>query len=277
MRYGVLGGIGIILLLAVWMIVQLSLSPERPAVQTGPIQIEGVVTSTGISLIRRGTHVLSVRGQALYYLESSKLNLDDFEDHMVTASGTVELNVSDEYLPVLVVDSIESSDEPSRGEQTFASLGIAMTVPEGWNVNIEKGILTARLSGSTVPFLTMRQDPSGVLAESGQTLRIGGRSASRITRPDGSAEILVSMNPGVLRLQVIPSEEDKPLIVETLDSALRSLRFLAASPRSSSSRSTGSGGTLPTVCGGVAGILCPSGFYCEITDHTVNTGRCRSM
>jgi hypothetical protein len=42
-----------------------------------------------------------------------------------------------------------------------------------------------------------------------------------------------------------------------------------------SAAATGSGAGLP--CGGTAGILCPGGFYCDITDVANNVGRCKKI
>ncbi len=273
MRRFVIFGIVLIVLGAAWMLLKSHAPKNHAPFQTGPLQIEGVLTSTGISLIRRGSHVLTVDGHAAYYLESARLNLDDFEGQTVTASGTVEPNVSDEYLPILIVESLSSLDSHSGNETSFQSLGIAFVVPQTWNVNIEKGVLTARLSGSTIPFLTLRHDEKGVLAESGQTLRIGGRPAGSIQRADGSEEIFVSHDVGVLLLHYVPSDAEDASLRAELDQVLSTVRFLQTPSRSSSSIRTGTGSAI--LCGGAAGILCPQGFFCEITDHTVNTGRCR--
>jgi len=41
--------------------------------------------------------------------------------------------------------------------------------------------------------------------------------------------------------------------------------------------STGTGGVGGMPCGGTAGILCPTGFYCDVTHLEENVGVCRRM
>jgi hypothetical protein len=60
---------------------------------------------------------------------------------------------------------------------------------------------------------------------------------------------------------------------------IRGLRFSSSS--SATAVYQGGSGAVTSVagipCGGAAGILCPSGQYCEITDSASNIGRCRAV
>jgi hypothetical protein len=54
-------------------------------------------------------------------------------------------------------------------------------------------------------------------------------------------------------------------------------REASSSSSSSSTAQTGSGAIIGKPCGGTAGILCPPGEYCEISNFKENIGRCRKI
>ena len=70
-------------------------------IPTGVQMVAGVVKPTEISAIRRGTDILVQNGSTLYYLESSTVNLQKYEDREVQLEGTVELNTDPSDIPEL--------------------------------------------------------------------------------------------------------------------------------------------------------------------------------
>jgi hypothetical protein len=58
---------------------------------------------------------------------------------------------------------------------------------------------------------------------------------------------------------------------------LQSVIFQKKSSSSAATTMSGSNASAGIPCGGTAGILCPAGQYCEITDSATNIGRCRSV
>ena len=82
----------------------------------GPQTLTGTVVPTTISTSRRGTHVLKASGEDIAYLESSTVNLREFQGRSTALRGHYERNIDPEDLPVLVVESIVSSENPfARG------------------------------------------------------------------------------------------------------------------------------------------------------------------
>ena len=275
-----------------------------PPLPTGVQTVSGLVEPVALSLIRRGTHVLVQGGEKLYYLESAQVNLGTYEGREVEVRGTLEPNTDARELPVLVVTSVIGTSQRMRTWE-IPSLGLSIDVPREWKGKIVSDTAQFTGSGSSEPILTIfREGPeqwnqvtgSGS-SSSVDTLRLGTRSAVRLKSSATFRErIMVDLrrgatdaSEGILTLLLTPTEEEVSLDLESWEalvtSILRSIHFSGDTVSSSSARSassaaslspvTGSGAGMP--CGGTAGILCPSGFFCEISDTESNTGLCRKM
>lgn len=242
---------------------------------------EGVQTLSGslqpvdLSLTRRGTHVLLQDGKQVYYVESSAVNLRLFEGTDVVVTGTVEANSDDSYLPVLVATDVRENEVPSK-EESVDLLNVRLNIPLDWvRQEFEDGVSYSRTVAG--PSVLKLYASSMSYLPSGTPLVIGGERAVRIQKA-GSGSVLLHVQHGkeFLTINYTPEKEmgDADL--------LRILKSVAFTNKSSSSSGSGSSVVVPSgtgsqagmPCGGEAGILCPAGSYCSITDPATGIGHC---
>ncbi len=233
-----------------------------------------------VSLDRRGNHALVIDGKTQFFLESKNENLGAYEGQTVSVSGNLEGNVKAEDLPVLVVTSIKTAHghEPLHSWDVPA-LDLRIKAPETWQAKIKDGIVSFSLSGETAPLLSITQVSQTGSLPSGTATYIAGRRGIRTT-PERSTtqEIFIQEQDRIIRLQLdIPSQqsiktvEEGQILLAQFENVLASLKFL--SDQSSSAPATGTGAGTP--CGGTAGILCASGYFCDISDPIERIGICR--
>lgn len=273
-------------------------------------QVEtGILTPVTISLDRRGTHLFSSGSLALGYAESSKVNLREIEGRMIELTGHFEKNTLAKDLPVFVVESARALSEESRS-WSFPSLPLALKTPSHWQGALKDGSVQFTLSGSQTPVLKVSKiayslSPFPALTATGAA-RSSASSSVTFTFLSNFRAVRDRQNTSrytlMLDLGSAPSikpEERVMLFTFTFDSNTlaqeqeqvirlveQSIRIGGSLPSSvsmSSARAVSStGGSSASAistgqpCGGAAGILCPSGQYCEITDRKENIGRCKS-
>ena len=255
--------------------------PELPTLPEGPQTLTGTVVPTTISTSRRGTHVLKASGEDIAYLESSTVNLREFQGRSTALRGHFEHNIDREDLPVLVVESVVSSEESVR-PWSSSSLSLTAEVPTRCGVSGTGAAVAFIPVGSLHPVVGLAFKANTPMP-SGITLTVGGAKAIRfLDELSGEQRIAVERSGGYLEIAFTPQREDD------LSSAraewlafLRSLKISGAVSAGGSSRaavSSASSGTRDgQPCGGLAGILCPAGFYCAITDLEQNIGVCRTI
>lgn len=262
-------------------------SPPVP-VKTGPASATGTLIPAEVSLTRRGSHALVVSGKTQFFLESKNENLQEFEGQTVFVSGNLEPNFRPEDLPVLVVERLRAS----RGQEPLhdwdvPALNLRIRAPETWGATIEKGVVSFMLPGEESPLLIVSLTSSGSLP-TGTPIFVAGRRGVRTTPEKGTVQDVYFSDKDVsvrfhfdasLQRSVQRVEEGQILLTQ-FENLLASASFL--SDRSSSSSPTpsltGTGAaTGGTPCGGSAGVLCPTGFFCDITDTVENIGRCRQL
>lgn len=273
-----------------------------PSLPRGEQTVTGVIEPAALSITRRGTHVLVTEGEQRYYLESSTVSLGTYEGRQATLTGTLQYNTDPADLPVLVVTGIEAANTGMRTWDIDA-LELSIATPREWKGKIVSDEAQFTASGSASPILTLFREGRDALQNSSSsvrgvdisTLRIGMRSAVRMRNNEtGREKVQIDLGPRsidpenvVLTLLFTPSDErtNDPEAWDALTTdILRSIRIKGESssggPSSSGSSSplppvTGSGAGKP--CGGAAGILCPQGFYCSVTDLQENAGWCVRM
>jgi hypothetical protein len=250
---------------------------------------EGVQTLTGtlvpisLSIKLRGTHALTQGGKQIYLVESAKTDLRDFEGVGVVVTGIIERNLDPKALPVLVASGVTLIDR-SMKPVSVEALKLTLDVPHEWNdEQFDDGVQFTE-SGSNQIMLkihtsTLTQLPVGMI------LQVANRKAVR-TVISGTHAVYVQNGRDILSFSYTPIEDSNEKVVEA--DFLRILRSVRFSGQAASSRmSGGSAQSMQTSssvsasvgapCGGAAGILCPSGQYCEITDPTIDSGRCASL
>ena len=254
-------------------------SPETH-LSYGPRTATGTLLKAEVSLVRRGTHLLRLPDGEKLYVESRTTNLSEFEGQMIVVSGSIEANIEGE-LPVLVADSVRritGSDGLKRWE--IPALNLMIRTPETWKGAIEKNIARFALEGEERSLLLVRLY-SGSSLPPGNSFYIRNRRATR-TDPDESVvqEVYILEKGTVIALQFDPSSQravtnpdEAELLEAQFEQVLSDLTFL--SDQKGREIQAGSGSSMMP-CGGIAGILCPTGSYCDITDPEAGVGRCRN-
>ncbi len=250
-------------------------------VRTGPGSATGVVIPVDVSLVRRGTHALVINGKTQFYLESKKENLQAYEGQTVFVRGTLESNFRSEDLPVMIVEFVNTAygHEPLHAWEVPA-LNLSINAPETWDAKIEKGIVSFSLKNETSPLLTVSLTSSGSLPPGTSLYVAGHRGVRTTTEKNVSQDVFIEDNGSVIHLHFDASTqtsvkrvEEGQILLSQFENLLSSLKFLT--DQSSSSQLTGTGSETP--CGGIAGVLCPSGYFCDITDPQENIGQCRHL
>lgn len=257
------------------------LQSPLPLLPEGVQTLTGTIVPTTMSTSRRGTHLLRQSGSDQAYLESSTVLLREFQGRTTAMRGHFERNIDVRDLPVFVVESVVSSDETFRSWSS-AALGMDANIPTRWGVSATQndGVMFIP-AGSLSPLVGITRFSESPLP-SGIALSIdGGRAIRFLDDISGEQRIAVEQTSGYLELSFTPQHEPDLVAARAEWMAfLRSVKVKGIAPASSSSRTSASDGSPVrdrTPCGGVAGILCPSGQYCEITDLDQNVGICRSM
>ncbi|MDD5623269.1 MAG: hypothetical protein PHI23_01000 [Candidatus Peribacteraceae bacterium] len=252
--------------------------PLPPPLPAGEQTVSGVLLPAEISLLRRGTHVLRVQGKETYFVESSVVNLRSLEQREVVLKGTLEENTDPEMLPVLVVRELVSSVDRTRAWD-LPSLGLSFRAPLSWKMTEEGRQVQFSLEGQEKPILILSKEkceefppPPGVPDV------IAGYRAERTGNAENGDERMEVLVEGTLYTFLFtPGNTEKTSeLTSDLRGVFASLAFhRGGSGSSMSSQQTGSGAGIP--CGGPAGILCPAGQYCSITDFQENIGHCRPV
>ncbi|MBI1813186.1 hypothetical protein HY285_02710 [Candidatus Peregrinibacteria bacterium] len=271
------------------------------ALPQGEQSVTGILKPLAFSLHRRGTHVLLQQGSPLYDVESATVNLGAHEGERVTLTGGIEPNTDASALPVLVVRNvIIASGSTVYRPASFPLLRIAFDIPADWHARIEDEFAQFTASDSLEPLLTLFLQPiagsdfdTGTAAHATVTrtpLAIGSKRAIRAIDAVTAAET-ISIDRGVdpsippekrvITLVFVPfppSDETMAEIQAHIEHSLRAGGEFSSSSASvtwkQSSSSTNNSGGQP--CGGAAGILCPPGFYCAVTDPKNSIGVCRA-
>ncbi len=267
------------------MLVACTRSPNNAGsgLPLGPASATGTVVATEVSLVRRGTHILRVGNRDLFFLESKIENLQEFDGKTVSVQGILEANSHQKYLPVLIVSSITALDMPDAPRQwRIPSLGIEVTTPRTWKANIKNDIVTFAVSDNDPTVLTITKKSDVGLPQGGTIDYVDGRRGVRQTdKATGLEDAYFIDGKTVMRLQFTPEQiamsgaDALEKAHQEFDDVIRSLRWLGGTTLSAGN-TTGSGSTSQP-CGGSAGILCPSGYYCDVFDAAANIGKCRKM
>lgn len=258
---------------------------ETPDLPEGTQTITGVLTPVPLSLGRRGTHLLRVEDEDLAYVESTSINLRDFEHLDVTIVGIYEPNTDPAALPVLVASGVTLVEMQTK-IWDIESLRLSVETPLQWEGEAFDRGMRFMQEGSLTPVLRVYEAETDVLPK-GIEMQIDGKRAVLVNETD-STVAYVSDGDRIVAFSHSPLEEVD--VEEGERMFLRILRSVEFQHRgSSSSRAkvgTGTGVDGANVsssdaegkpCGGLAGVLCSEGSYCEITDPENGIGRCRNL
>lgn len=250
---------------------------DIPELPEGPQAIQGILRAAPLALDRRGTHILSTSGADVAYVESTTLHLRQYEGRTVTIHGIVQKNVDSGFLPVLIAEDVVVHD-PRYRIVAISAMGIRFDVPDTWQQSGSGRRLAFRLPDTKTDLLVVTRGPSAPLP-SGTALVVANKRAVRVQENGKPGQVVyVSIGDSTILLRLTPPD-DAAVAAEAnagFIHLLTSLAITATQPTASGAAlEAGSGSTLP--CGGTAGILCPSGSYCAITDRQNNIGICAAI
>lgn len=248
--------------------------PARPRpLPQGTQTMTGTLVPAELSLTRRGTHMLTVNGNTVAYVESPAVNLRQFELTEVGVTGRFEHNTDPSDMPVLVATSVRAIEIPAE-TLDLPSVGLTLRVPDDWNVQVFDDGVSFSLTGSSVPLLRVMRSSLTRLPE-GTPMFIGGYDAVRIDGEDGAQTVHLEGGRTIVTFTWTPDGDDRyaPAFAQLLRTVI--VRNAALSSRTSSgaqatsqTQATGSDAAATSAraqpCGGPAGVLCPAGTYCAV-------------
>ncbi|MBM3231502.1 hypothetical protein FJZ28_04225 [Candidatus Peregrinibacteria bacterium] len=251
-----------------------------PPLPEGEQTVKGILQPASLSAVRRGTHVVLQDGIDVYYAESALVNLRTYQGKMITMRGKLEHNIDPSFLPVLVISSVTDVEDTAK-TVSLPDIPLSMEVPVLWKRSETAGRYEFRLESDTPevdPVLAVWKEEGATLPEGGVPIVIDASRAVRLIDDLSGTQIVAVKQPAtVLFFRFIPGDRvQADTLREQFLSVLSTVTLKASGASSSAVPATGSG-SLGGPCGGPAGILCPSGSYCDVTDLQENIGRCRRM
>jgi len=257
-----------------------SCKKQAPIVQYGPATATGTLIKAGQSLVRRGTHKLMINGSMAYYVESRKENLSDYEGQTVSVEGILEPNATSEDEAVLVVERIKGLDQNIDLRRfEVPELNLRIGIPASWKGSIKDHVAQFMMSDETNPLLTIRRMSGSTLPPGGTALYIKNRRTTRIDQSGGVVEIYILDKDTVILFRLDPStqkmivtKDNADIVMAQFERSLSTISFLSDKEVTVQTTGTGSGLT----CGGHEGILCPEGYFCNVTNVELRSGQCKS-
>jgi hypothetical protein len=238
----------------------------------GKQTMTGVLLPVPLSISRRGTHALMQNGTETALVESSAVNLRQMEGLDVIVTGHFERNTDPDALPVLVASGVTLVNLQMKPWQ-LPGLQMTVETPLDWTPEFLPGGVRFSQTGSAVQMAIS----TGALTTlpSANRLTVGGRPAA-LVHGSGSQTLYIHNGSSLLLVEFASALSGGDTLIMRI---IHSIKFSApASSASSVTSGTGSNTSAAGVpCGGTAGVLCPSGQYCEITDAINNIGRCKSL
>ncbi len=247
--------------------------PQEEVLPQGPQTMTGILVPLPISVSRRGTHALMQNGHSTYMVESSTVNLRHFEDVEAVVTGHLEPNIDPDSPAVLVASGVTLIEIPLRA-WTVPAFGFFIDTPPDWNPAFFPDGVRFSQTGSEV-ILSIHPSLQPALP-SGNAQQVAGYPGVIVTG-SGMQTLFLRRGTQILTFEYHESASARGDLFLRI---LRSVRFHAMSSARSVMSSTTTGAVSSAMgapCGGPAGILCPSGQFCEVTDTATNIGRCRAL
>ncbi len=251
----------------------------QPMVKYGSTTATGTLISANVDLVRRGTHILMVDNVKTYYVESRTHNLTQLEGQIISITGNLEPNTVKTELPVLVAETITGGvGDEDLHRYEIPSLNIRLGAPKTWTAEIVGTVATFRLPNESDPLLAIRRLSGSTLPPGGAQIYVKNRKGSRFNNGSGMIDTYILEKDTLIQFHFDPATQKKvktpehgALLGAEFERVLSTISFLT--DKELAPTQTGSGAT--TICGGAAGLLCPSGTFCNITNFESREGVCK--
>ena len=260
---------------------------DEPIVLPEGVQVlTGSVLPTDISLLRRGTHLFQVDDEDVYFLESTAVNLRKYERKHVVLQGEVSPNVDSSYLPLLTVEAVLDVLEQETKEWKLRSFGVTFELPDSWGGSIESALSSFVPLGSSDPAIIFQWEESEEQEKEENTeeqldydstpiVIDGTRATKSVDSQTGNETVRIERPNGVIQITYIAL--DHPHAQQWHADWISALASMELADTRVPDTPTSTGAITGSPCGGPAGILCPEGFYCDVTNLQENIGVCRSL
>lgn len=249
-----------------------------PPLPSGEQTVTGILKPAELSATRRGSFTIEQEGVDVYFAESSLVNLREYEGKLTTLRGVLEHNTDPEDLPVLVVESVVDVEETVE-EHSLSSVGVTLSAPVHWKLVKREGKLQFHLEeDSEDPLLVIWQEAGELLPDGGVPIVVDATRATRLVDDLSGTQIVAVKREGkILTFRFNPgTRTSADRLQEDFITLLKSVELIDKKKDSATEPSFGTG-SLGTPCGGSAGILCPSGFFCDVQSFDDNVGKCRKL
>tara|TARA_Y100000310_G_scaffold320865_1_gene377744 strand:+ start:115 stop:957 length:843 start_codon:yes stop_codon:yes gene_type:complete len=248
-----------------------------PDLPTGEQAVAGILRPAELSAVRRGSHIIEQENTAVYYAESSLINLRSYLNKRVTLRGRFEHNTDPQDLPVLVVESVVDVEETTK-EHSLSKISVRLEAPVHWKLVERAGKYQFRLEEDEGdPLLVVWQETGELLPDGGVPIVVDATRATRLIDEFSNTQLVAVKRSGtILHIRFAPgSRLSADRLQEDFLALLKSIDLIDKN-NGDPDPSFGTG-SLSSPCGGAAGILCPTGYFCDIQDFEENIGRCRKL
>ncbi len=247
---------------------------------SGPVSATGTLIRAENSLVRRGSHLLVVSGEATYFVESRTQSMTDLEGQTVNVLGILEANTSPKDLPVIMATSVRRThgDEDLHRFE-IPALNLRIGLPQTWAGSIKGTAAKFLMAGEEIPILTIRLMSGSTLPPGGTPIYIKNRRGTRLSGLAHASDVYILEKNTIIELHFDPvmqsqltQQEDGAIAASQFERALLTISFLSDKEPAKHVTSSGAG----VLCGGSAGILCGTGYFCNITDTQLQMGECKA-
>ncbi|PIP65414.1 hypothetical protein COU77_03280 [Candidatus Peregrinibacteria bacterium CG10_big_fil_rev_8_21_14_0_10_49_16] len=235
----------------------------------GALEVHGVLQRAELSAVRRGTHVLYQDGDIVLYVESPTIGLQAYEGQDIYLVGTVEKNVDDSDVHVLVVTEVRGQSDAEK-EWVIPALSVTFHAPSAWVRHGDRSRVYFTESGSFLPIVGI-DSSTDPLPFSGDFLVVDGIPAVRVFHEEhGGQQVYIEREKDGLVVTLTQGGAEDAAVRSAFLRLLRTMDIdgggVSNSPRFSS------GSLMP--CGGPHGLLCPEGEFCAFSSLGEETGIC---
>jgi len=239
-------------------------SCSEPHPLLGQQSLDGKLEPASISAIRRGSHLFKQNGQEMLYLESSSVNLKNYEFQEVNITGLVEVNTNPDTHPVMLVSAVKRIGKSATTTWELPSYNIALETPALWNMLRNGKEIQFFLAGQSKPVM---QIGMGLLTPTGgDPLTVDNQLAELATNEN--AEFLTIYSEPKVVITYLGGTDWQ----DAWQDAYKSIEFMKQPTKPTVTPVAGSG----KPCGGVGGILCPDGEWCQVLGSD-GIGKCRGL
>ncbi len=247
-----------------FLIPLLLIACQPPHPLLGEQSLEGSLEPASISAVRRGSHLFKQDNQEVLYVDSSVVNLYNYEFQDVKIDGLVEVNTNPDTYPVMAVSSIKRVGKSAVTSWELPAFNIALQTPALWNMLRNGNEVQFFLTGQSQP--VMQISTTALSPSDGEPLTIDEQLAEHVVT--ATAEFITIYSEPKLIITYLGGEDWQ----QAWKDAYNSITFINEAEVPVITPVAGSG----KPCGGIGGVLCPDGEWCQVLSAD-GIGKCRGL